>query len=828
MNRLSRLLVSLSLISAAGCSSYGTYRDAQNAEQVEDWDQAVLYYLELIREEPQDLSYRAALMRAKSHASQFHFDLGKRFHEAGALERALIEYRQAVELDPTNQYAYSQLSKVRDEIEARDQNRGEVKTLAEMKREAQERASPPLLSPRSKEPISLNFPNAVEIKDIYRALGKAYGINVLFDPNLKGSKIAIELTDVTAQDALEILMRAAQHFYKVLDEHTILIVADTPQNRRAYEDLVIRTFFLSNAETKDIMTMLRTLVDAKKIAINEQLNAIVIRDSVDRVRVAERIINANDKAKAEVVVDVELLLINSSKIRELGLSLSNYSLGFGVDSGNENGSLAVSDLEFLNQNNWLVTVPSFIVNFIKSDADAQVLARPQLRITEGEKASLHIGDRVPIPTTTFNTANTIGGNIIPVTSFQYTDIGIKIDVEPRVHHNLEISLKVKVEVSNLAGSVEGTGGVAQPIIGTRNIDTVIRLKDGETNFLAGLLRTDEISGETGIPGLSDIPVIGRLFKNRETQFQSTDVILTLTPHIIRKSDITEEDLMPIWVGTESNITFRGGSPRVESDVEGPFDEGSSAAERVRNLIRQRVQELPRGLQNPAAEEGNPGVGGESEPSPGINLVPGSGPTDIFHNEPEEEHPDVAGGAAVLDWLAPSRRTGLGRLAFASAVDATLAPVRLRLAPHRQVVEPGERFQVRLEVEADLDVSHLPAALVYDARVLEVVAWRSGDFMGESDEAEVLAAETEPGRLVVGASRLGRRPGVRGRGTVVTVTFQAVAEGASRVELERARALDLDLREVGPVRSVGALVLVLDDAAEWLERPDRNRGAGRDL
>ena len=441
-----------------GCS-FAEYRRAQLAEQKEDWDQAVLFYLQLVQRQPDDLTYRAALMRAKIKASQAHFETGKKFAEAGSLERALFEYRQAVELDSTNQYAATELEKVRQRSPP-SATQGDLRTIEEMKKEAQERSKPPLLEPRSKTPISLEFPNPVSIKDIYRALGKAFGINILFDPNLKDQEIAIELKDVTAQDALEILMRAAQHFYKVLDAHTILIAADTPQNRRAYEDLVIQTFFLSNSDVKDVMTMLRTLVDAKKLAANERLNAIILRDTTDRVKVAERLIETNDKARAEVVIDVELLQINSRKAaraRHLAVELQHQP-GLHARSATSTPtpaarSSASTTCAFLNRSSWPLTIPTFIYNFVKDNTDAQVLAQPQLRISEGEKAALIIGDKMPIPTTTFNTSNTVGGSIVPITSFQYQDVGIKINIEPRVHHNLEVTLKLHVEVSQLNGTV---------------------------------------------------------------------------------------------------------------------------------------------------------------------------------------------------------------------------------------------------------------------------------------------------------------------------------------------------------------------------------------
>ena len=248
-----------------GCSGYNSARQAQVAEQEGDWDQAVLQYLELVDDHPNNVSYRTGLMRAKLKASQMHFERGKQLHEAGALDRALEEYRQAVQLDTTNQYARVELEKLMEDIAISERGDDPNQTLADMKaRTKGARAQPPQLDPRSTEPISLSFPRPVSVQDIYMALGKAFGINVLFDPKLRDQEVAIELESVNAQDALEILMRTAKHFYKVLDEHTIIVVEDTPQNRRAYEDLVIQTFFLSNAEPKEVMTMLRSLVGCEE------------------------------------------------------------------------------------------------------------------------------------------------------------------------------------------------------------------------------------------------------------------------------------------------------------------------------------------------------------------------------------------------------------------------------------------------------------------------------------------------------------------------------------------------------------------------------------
>lgn len=616
------LVGALLLALLTGCASQNAYREALVAEQSEDWDQAVLKYLEAVREHPDNLSYRAGLMRAKVQAAQAHVRRGKSFRQAGVLERALVEYRQAVELDPSNQYAGAELRRVAEELQALRNSTAAPRSIADMKEGARgARAQPPILEPDSDEPISIEFPKAVAVVDIYRALGKAFGINVLFDPKLKSQNVAIELQDVTAQSGFEIVMRTVSHFYKVLDPQTLIIADDTPQNRRTYEDQVIQTFFLDNAEVKDVMTMVRSLIGAKHVAANEQLNAIVLRDTADTVKVAEQIILTNDKAKAEVVVDVELLEINTSKLQDLGMGLSDNRITSSLDLGGDDVALRLSDIEFLNANNWVLTIPNFFFDFLKSSSDAQVLAQPKIRITEGEKGTLTIGDRVPIPTTTFNTSNTVGGNIVPVTSFQYQDVGTKIEIEPRVHHNEEITLKLKVEVSSIADFVSGSGGQQQPVIGTRTIESSIRLRDGETNFLAGLIRSEELQSWSGVPGISDLPILGRLFRSQSTDRRRTDIVLTLTPHVIRRASIEESDLMPIWVGTEANISFNPGSPQVESNASGPFDGDQDARDQIREQLRERLRNLPRGLQDAGESADEPVQDAEEVVPQGVDLAP---------------------------------------------------------------------------------------------------------------------------------------------------------------------------------------------------------------
>ena len=603
-------LAAVLVVLSAGCATQQAVNEAESAMKVENWDGAVYYYLEALSRDPGNTQLKVELMKARQKAAQEHFKRGMALKELGQLLAARNEFQMAAQLDITHEYAAQELRKVEKELEILSQPEGR-ESLEEIKARAEgAKVQPPMLNPKSDEPITLSFPKPKPVKEIYRALGKAYGFNVLFDPKLKDDKLSVELRDVTAKQALEIVMQGAGHFYKVLDENSIIVVEDTPQNRRDYEDLVIKTFFLSNAEVKDVDKMLRSLIEARRLATNEQLNAITVRDTADKVAIAEKLIKVNDKAKAEVMIDVELLEVNSTKFQELGVKLSTQSflLALNDDVRDENGRVPLDKLNEITRGDWSITVPNVLINLVKSSSDATSLAQPKMRITEGEKGQLHIGTRTPIPTTTFNTANTIGGNVVPITSYQYQDVGIKIEVEPRVHHNREITLKVTVEVSNIAGYNDD----GQPIIGTRTINTVIRLQDGETNMLVGLYAEDDSSTKTKMPLLSDIPVLGRLFTNDSRKHQASDLVLTLTPHIIRFPDIELEDLEPVWVGTEKRISFFGNSPRVRSGkgISGPFDtsrrEGARTSSSRTGVSRTSRRTTP------------------SSPRPGVSLVPDSG------------------------------------------------------------------------------------------------------------------------------------------------------------------------------------------------------------
>lgn len=764
-------LLLLAALLLSGCEAQRAFKDAEKQEARQHWDLAVLAYQKAVELDPDSNTYKLGLTRAKLRAAQVHLEKGKLYRASGQLELSRVELEQSLALDPTNDSCRVEMKRVDADIEARRrENEGETPVEKAKAKTRGARASGPMLNPASTKPIDLAFPQETNVKKIYQFLATAAGINIIFDPQLKDDKYAIDLRGIPFQKALETVMRQAGHFYKVLDEKTIIVAQDTKQNRQEYEDLVIRTFFLSNGDVKDVSAMVRSILDLRRLALIPQLNAIVIRDTADKVSVAERIIEVNDKAKSEVLIDVELIQINTQKMLELGTTLGAYSTTgtlLGSD-GKPVSGLPWNDLWKISLSDFTFSVPTITFNFIKNNTDSEVLAKPQLRISEGEKAQLIIGDKQPVPVTTLNTQQAIGGTgVIPITSFQYQDVGIKIEIEPRVHHNKEVTLKLTVEASNISGYVPNTSGPAQPIIGTRTITSTIRLRDGETNVFAGLIRKDTSQTKTGIPFLMDLPLIGPLFSDVQDTTKRTDLLLTLTPRIVRQPQITEEDLVPIWVGTENNVSFSGLSTRLESpNAPGsPFDGGAPAG---------RVPVPGAAPQAPAATPTMP------------NLPQGGAPSDPFRRPttttPSNPVPKGAANTAGGDESGPTA-------SVASSAPAATVPVLLSLRADSTSLAVGEKTTVAVEGISGLaELNALELNLEWDPAVLEVSFIAPGSWQGQAPPGTYhFDAQRVAGSVRLQMNRNGASIGLPG-GDLARLTVKAVGPGDTSIRLSTGSAL----------------------------------------
>ncbi len=545
----------LAILLAAGLMACATAlsnsRLGELAEQRQDYDRAVVEYTEARRLHPNDTSIRLALERARLRAADAHFAKGLRAASLGKLDEALIEYQIASQLSPANTAMDDAVRETRTKLRAKVAVTREGKTqLESLVERSRELPSPGLDVPTDiKLPDSLAFRDASS-RDVFTALARLAEINVIFDPAFRDTQVTVDLRRSNFDQALASVAASTRNFYRVTAPRTITIIPDTPAKRREYEEEVVRTFFLSNADIKETIDLLRIVVDARRIAPTAAANAITLKDTPERVAAAGRIISAIDKARAEVVIEVEVLEVNRTKMREYGLQIASPGSA-GIDGtldANRTG-LTLQEVQTLSGAGvFLSNVPALFYRLLKTDTNTRTLANPQLRTSEGTPAQARFGDRVPVPSTTFAPIATGGVNQQPITSFSYENIGVNIDITPRIHHDDDVSLALKVEISALSGT--GYGGL--PTFGNRSVSSLIRLRDGETSVLGGLIRDEDRNVLEGVPGLSDIPLLGRLFAHTKKETLETDIIVTLTPHIVRVLDVTEADLRPFMVGRDSS------------------------------------------------------------------------------------------------------------------------------------------------------------------------------------------------------------------------------------------------------------------------------------
>ena len=541
------------IVFAGGCAASSALRRGSNAEGRQEYDLAVAEYTNALRLRPDDVNVRLALDRAKLRASQDHFNRGRRLAAAGKLDQALVEFEAAAELNPSNADVDEELRTTRNKLRAKiavaREGKTELQTIIERARDL---PPPGLDLPQGvKMPASLTFRDASS-RDVFTTIARLANLSLIFDPVFRDAPVSVDLRNATLEDALATVAGATRTFFRVSAPNTIVVVPDTPAKRREYEEEVVRTFYLSNADLKETMDLLRMVLDARRISPTTATNALTIKDTPERIAAAARVLSAIDKARPEVIIDVELLEVNRTKLKEYGLQLASPgspgldgSVSVATDSS---GTVSLQTLRNLTQSDILFAgLPTLYYRLLKSDTSTRTLANPQLRTTDGTPAQARFGDQVPVPVTIFAPIATGGTAQQPITSFNYQNIGVNIDITPRTHHDDDVSLNLKIAVTNISGT--GFGGL--PTFGNREINTIIRLRDGETNMLAGLIRDSERQSLAGIPGLSDLPVIGRLFAHTEKSTEQTDIILTLTPHIIRILDLTEADLRPFRVGRDA-------------------------------------------------------------------------------------------------------------------------------------------------------------------------------------------------------------------------------------------------------------------------------------
>src|SRR5713226_8779906 len=559
---------------AAGCpKGQPDFNQGKKAETIQDYDAAFVFYQKAAKADPYNSSYKIKLNRVRFEASELHVKHGVELRKQGDLQGAAAEFQRAQAIDPSSPVADQELRKTVEMIAEKNRAADEAAEPPANPNETPLAAMPPEIKPLSRAPINLKMSN--DAKMVFDTIGKLAGLTVIYDPVFPARRITVELNNVTLEQALEIVQLESKAFVKPVTENIIFVIPDQPQKRRDYEEQVLRTFYLSNTvqpqDLTEIVTGLRQLLDLKRIQHLNSQNAIIVRDTPDKLLLAEKMIRDIDKAKPEVVVQVEVLEARTDRLRDLGIlpgqtaSIAINPNNSTTSSGSSTTSTAattLNQLRHLNASDYVVTLPSLTANAILSDTNTKIIQNPEVRSVDGQIAKLKIGDRIPIDTGSFSSGigiggGTAGGGISPLvnTQFTYIDVGVNIDITPRVHPNRDVSLKLKVEVSSHTGD-QAIGGITQPIISQRVIDHEIRLKEGEVSILGGLIQRTDSRTLEGWPGLAKIPLLRYIFSHDRTDHQEDEVLIVLTPRIVRIPEWTKANLRPLYSGSETNVQVK--------------------------------------------------------------------------------------------------------------------------------------------------------------------------------------------------------------------------------------------------------------------------------
>ena len=744
---------------AAGCPKGQTdYSKGRKAETLQDYDAALEFYQKALKSDPNNAEYKIKYNQARFEAGEQHIKQGLKQRENGDLQGAASQFQRAQMIDPASPIAAQELKKTLEMIA--QQTHANDTNLTNEDESQKFMAAPPQIKPLSNAPINLRMPGA-DAKMVFDTIGKLAGLTVIYDSEFPARRITAELNNVTLEQALEIVSLESKAFVKPITENIIMVIPDQAQKRRDYEEEILKTFYLANTVTPqdltEIVTGLRQLFDLKRIQQLNSQNAIVIRATPDMLTLIQKVLDDVDKAKPEVVVQVEVLEARTDRLRTLGI-LPGQSASIAINpsgtttnnsssttsSTTPTNNITLNDLRHLNSSDYSVTVPNFTATAVLTDTYTKIIQNPEIRSVDGQQAKLKIGDRIPIATGSFQAGVGVGavggaGLVNPLvnTQFQYQDVGVNIDITPRVHPNHEISLKEKIEVSSVTGT-STIGGISQPIISQRVVENDIRLKEGEVNILAGLIQRTDTRTLNGWPGLAKIPVIRYLFSTDSVDHQEDEVLIVLIPHIVRVPDWTRFNLRGLYSGTENAVQVKR-----ESEVRTPAQEPVKPA-----------------AQNPAGAA--PAAG-----APSTTAVPAP------VNPPQNQ------------------------------------PGKLRIEPASISLKVGETKTIAVVVDNVSDLWSIPMLIQYNPAVVSiedvqhaVSEGQHGGFLsgGTQEIAIVKSDNKEKGQLIISATRQPNTSGVSGSGTLLGIVVKGIAVGSSNLQIVQQNAKDSQQRPIPLVTS----------------------------
>jgi general secretion pathway protein D len=767
-------IVVLTSTLTAGCAAGRAFGRGESEARDGNWDNAVEHYRTAVQKDPNNPEYRIAYERAMISASQGHLEAARIAEARGQLEDALREYRRASEFDPPNRQLAAKVLEVertlRDQIEAQ-RPRQSIQAL----REAQRQTGPPPLFNFNTVVAPLRFTQA-SLRDILSSIAKGAGINITYDSTYQDRVYSVEASDITLEQALNQIVTANQLFYKVLDPKTIIIIPDNAQKRAQYEEQLVQNFFISHGDPLEIAQMLNQVIRpvggqqlAPTIAPNKTAGIITVRATTAMMAIIERMIESSDKPRAEIIVDVQILEVNRNRARQFGLDLGSYAINavFSPEAdprststtGDNAGATTLNGRPFnlntitrgVSANDFYLAVPSAVVRFLETDTETKLMAKPQLRGAEGVPLAVALGEDIPVPSTTFTPVAAGGANSQPLTSFGYRPVGINVKMTAHVSYENDIRLELEVESSTLGAGVT-IAGQDLPSFGSRKVNTVLRLREGETSLLAGLLREDQRKVLSGFPGLLKLPVIRQLFSSNDTSATQTDIVMLLTPRIVRTHELTPQDIAPIRIGTQANLGLSGPPPLLATPGAAAAPAAAAAAAPAPTTALGPVAAPAPGVP-PVAQ------GAQAAPSPSPAPVQGAPPS------PVPGPPGAPTGGPVGTVAAP-----------ASGQIVVSAPPEFRMN--------GGPYTVPISITGASQISSVSLTVTYNPAVLRIAAAQEGTFLRAGGVAAVFNQQPDPagGRLDVAIIRPNDLTGVAGTGLLAALVFDTIAPGPANLNV----------------------------------------------
>jgi general secretion pathway protein D len=746
--------IAMLLVAAAGCATARSVSRGDSAAARGDWDAAVAYYRQAVQDDPKRVEAKIALERAMREAAQMHMARAKKFEAEDQLSGASAEYRLAVEYDPSNAAALSRALAIERRMrELAEASRPRTR-MEEMQRAAAQASPIPRLDPRTPLP-GLKFNNS-SVRDILNMIGTSTGINITYDSGMDSTlqrPYTIDTTDVPLENVLNQVMQHFQMTYKVLDQRSIFVYSDNAGNRAKYEDLYQQTFYLSHGDVGEVLQILNQMLTTTTsnrpiVTQHKSLNSLTVRATAPMMGLIENIIKTADKPRAEVMIEVTILEVSRRRVKDLGVDLSEYAIGLAFSpgvvptaAGLIMGSTPPTNLggySGTGRNDVYTTLPSALVKLLETDERTRLLAKPQLRGREGAQMTLNLGDRIPVPQTSFVPIATGGVPTQPQISFQYNPVGVNLTMTPKVTYQDEIILDpILVDKSGLGPNID-VAGQSLPTFINRTAQTAMRLRDGESNLLAGLIREEDREIARSLPGINRVPILRSLFGNTSGSNEDSDIIMIVTPHIIRSRDITAEDLKPLYVGTSTNLGA-GTTPTLISPTAPP---------------------------PPPLGAGNPALQGQTPPPTNVSTPPAT-----------------TGGAGI-----PPRSPAAVNVVPIEAAGADkpnpLTPQVVLTAPEAGMQIGGAPYNMPVRLENVSQVGQVTLTITYDPKVLRASSVSPGTFMqqGNVQPTFIPKIDEAAGRIDIAIARPATSPGASGTGWLASLIFQAVGAGQARINV----------------------------------------------